>query len=505
MTPQGLLEYHQGTKHSYRSVRWGARSLDWRNQPSPLKRYRGLDVLALPAPDPTGVPCHEAVAASVRPEGDGPLTLSTISHLLFQAAGVVRTVRTPSGPLFFRTYASAGALYPIEVYLVSGDLDGLEAGVYHYAPAEHGLVRLRDGDLRGALVLGRVDPGHASLVLTAIPWRTAWKYGPRGFRHLYWDAGMMLANLLAAAAAREVSGRVLLGFVDRAVNELLAVDGRAELALCVVPLGRGTAPPAPEVRPLELQVSPIAPRPEVDPTIEAAHEALVLRSDSEVASFRAGGDPKDEPAREADASGELRRIAPATADALSGDGLEEVIRRRGSSRRQAPQPFPSGEYAAILDRALGGVPGDWSGTSPAAFVIANALEELPPGAHRYGMDGSFEAIREGDLRTESGFVCLEQRLGADAAAVTFLMADLEGAVRSLGDRGYAAAQLEAGIAAGRMYLGAYAQCLGATGITFYDDEARRLFATAREPMLCMVMGPEGARRSIIGCRRAHSG
>ena len=80
------------------------------------------------------------------------------------------------------------------------------------------------------------------------------------------------------------------------------------------------------------------------------------------------------------------------------------------------------------------------------------------------------------------------------------MADLDAYLGALGGRGYRVAQLQAAVAAGRLYLGAYAQCLGASGITFYDDAVSEFFGARWSPMLAVVLGPEGARRSIIGCR-----
>ncbi len=497
---QALRDYHERTKHSLESVRRGGGPLDWGNVPAPLKRYTDLRSVELPGFRATGVSCHAAVAASAELHGERDPNLETLSHLLFHAAGVLQTVTGPAGPLYFRTYASAGALYPIEVYVVSGGLDGLETGVHHYAPAEHALTTLRSGDFRGNLGLRDEDPGAATLLLTAIPRRTAWKYGPRGFRHLYWDAGMMLANLLAAAAAQEVRARVFLGFVDEEANDLVDVDGVTEFALCGVALGRGGSPPARGVERLNLRTEPIASRPEPDPMIDGAHRALVLESEEDLAAFRsrsvsgrsAAGAVEEAPARPVD---------PLHAAAWSTDTLEEVVMRRGSSRRQTTESFPAAEYAAILYAALAGVPADWKSGSPTPFVVANDLDGLVAGAYRYSAGGAFESVREGDLRRKAAFVCLDQRLAADAATVTFLMADLDGALGTLGDRGYAAAQLEAAIVAGRIYLGAYAQCLGASGITFYDDEARRVFNSELEPMLAVVAGPEGGRRSIIRCRQ----
>jgi SagB-type dehydrogenase family enzyme len=439
------------------------------------------------------------VAGSANPEGEAPLGLEGLSHLLFHAAGISRTVRSDYGEFHFRTYACAGALYPVEVYVVAGEVNGLAPGVYHYAPLEHGLVPLREGDFRGSTGLAGESPGAATAILTGIPWRTAWKYAARGFRHLYWDAGMMLANLLASASALGVRARVHLGFVDRAANDVVGVDGDTEFALCAVAIGQGGEPGPVEVSPLDVDVEPVSPRPQRDPAIEEAHRATELASEEDVRAFR-------EHLAEASQRQDEHLFPPVTSlppEALSRDPIEDVVRRRGSSRVLARESMPASELAAILDRALLGVPGDWlrGGRSVRALVMAAALEGLPSGIHDYDPGGRFGLRREGMFRAEAGYLCLEQRLGADAAAVTFLLADLDQLLGALGGRGYPAAQLEAAIVAGRIYLGAYSQCLGTTGITFYDDDIRLFLETELEPMLVMVSGPEGRRAAIQRCRQ----
>jgi SagB-type dehydrogenase family enzyme len=413
---------------------------------------------------------------------------------LAQAAGVSRTVRTPLGRFHFRTHASAGALYPVEAYVVAGEVAGLPAGVYHYAPLDHALTSLRSGEVRGILGLAGADPGAAVIVLTGIPWRTAWKYTARGFRHLYWDAGMMLANLLATAAALDLPARTVLGFVDSNLETLLGLDGRTEFPVCLVTMGKGSTQQQVEVEPIAPRVDPVSPQPLADPEIERARQALRLDSEAEVRTFReAKTDGRSQ-------TGSVVSVESLAEDLMSQDGLEEVIRRRGSSRRLAGELFPAAEYAAILDAATAGFPSDWAPVGIRPFVIASALEGLTTGVYEHLGEGRFRPVREGRFRPQAGHLCLDQRLGADAAAVTFFMADLRGALSRLGGRGYAAAQLEAAVIAGRMYLGAYAQCLGASGITFYDDEVRAFLETDAEPMLVVVMGPEGQRRSIRRCR-----
>jgi SagB-type dehydrogenase family enzyme len=233
--------YHERTKHSWRSVRSQTGPLDWANQPLPFKVYPTLQ----PIPLPVDLPERELPAARglVGPasEAGGPLDLRELARLLFFSCGVTRPLRRGGRWLHFRAAPSAGALYPVEVYVVCADLPALAAGVYHFAPAEFALRRLRAGDFRSALADAAAQPvagqAPATLVLTGIPWRTTWKYRARGYRHLYWDAGAILANVLALAEAAATPARVLAGFADAAVARLLDLGDPDELPLTVVPLG----------------------------------------------------------------------------------------------------------------------------------------------------------------------------------------------------------------------------------------------------------------------------
>ena len=132
------------------------------------------------------------------------------------------------------------------------------------------------------------------------------------------------------------------------------------------------------------------------------------------------------------------------------------------------------------------------------YLIANALKGMEPGAYRFTPPGRFQLLGRGDFRARAGYLCLEQALGARAAATHFFCAGLDPALAALGNRGYRAAQLEAGIRAGRLYLGAYAQGLGATGLTFYDDEVTEFLApgTDESPMLCVAVGVDVRRPKL---------
>lgn len=475
------LRYHQITKHSPKSVRAGSHRIDWMDQPDPFKRYLALDPIPLPhRASNTGFPATEAVAGRVGRRR--PLDLPELTRLLVLAAGVRRIRPQPDGkPVHLRTYASAGALYPIEVYVACAGIDGLEPGLYHYNPLEDSLRRLRPGDHRPYLVRaagGRPTLGNApvTVILTGIPWRTNWKYRARGYRHLYWDSGMIVANLLGLCAGGGHLSEVVLGFVDSELDALVGVDGHSEMSICMVPVGYGEV----SETPVEPAGSPAVPidhavgklsfrQREYDEVIEA-HLQTRLRSPAEAGLWQQEPYPNAAP-----------RPAP-----LSFDGIEKVIRRRGSRGAFQPLPIPKDELEGIIALATHDLACDWGLGLTQVGVIVNDVEGMEPGAYSavYGM----QQIAFGDLREKARFLCLEQDLGADAAATLFLLTDLAHAASTLGARSYRAAQLNAGIVGGRIYLCACACGIGATGLTFYDDEVRSLFQTEAEPMLVVALG-----------------
>jgi SagB-type dehydrogenase family enzyme len=143
------------------------------------------------------------------------------------------------------------------------------------------------------------------------------------------------------------------------------------------------------------------------------------------------------------------------------------------------------QLSTILDRATRGVPADFlnpmGSQLNSIYLIVHAVEGLESGAYVFHRDrGVLECLKRGDFRNEAGYLGLEQQLPADAAVDIFFLADLRPILDRFGNRGYRAVQLEAGVLGGRIYLAAYAQRLGATGLTFYDDDVTRFFSPHAE-------------------------
>ena len=176
--------------------------------------------------------------------------------------------------------------------------------------------------------------------------------------------------------------------------------------------------------------------------------------------------------------------------------MGRVILERGSTRRFARTSIPFSKFSKALMVAATPVAADFlPGGQPSlldTYIIANGVEDLASGSYFYSPDGKgLESLRVGDLRQEAGHLCFEQALGADASAVFYFMADLDKILARYGDRGYRAAQLEAGILGGRVYLCAHALGLGASGMTFYDNDVTEFFsphAAGKSLMFLVALG-----------------
>jgi SagB-type dehydrogenase family enzyme len=175
---------------------------------------------------------------SVREYLQEPLELNEISQLLWAAQGITR----PGG---YRTAPSAGALYPLEIYVVAGNVNDLPDGIYHYQPQGHELIKMIEGDHRSALsvaAIGQdsVKDAAAVLVVSAVPERTTVKYGNRGIRYVQMEVGSVAQNVYLQSVPLNL-GTVFIGaFYDEEVQQVLNLDD-GEVPLCLMPIGRPRA------------------------------------------------------------------------------------------------------------------------------------------------------------------------------------------------------------------------------------------------------------------------
>jgi SagB-type dehydrogenase family enzyme len=492
-------DYHEATKHSEISIRTSGHYLDWENRPAPFKAYVDLPRIPLPRhfPHPdadalTSIAGRNPVGFTVR------FGLPELAELLFFTAGITRKLRIGGEFHYMRAASATGALYPIEVYVVTGSLPALEAGVYHFDPLGFSLSKIRSGDYRPTLA-GVSDESvlasPATVVFASLAWKNAWKYQARSYRHWYWDAGVMIANLLSTSNAMRARTKIITGFIDMEVNRLLALEKNKESTVALAPVAIGalgnkgaTHVPVPDLSP---KISALSSSETEYPEIWRMHHASSLQNRNALESWTRNKPSRSQPGKV------VGRLFPLSSTDQTGNRpLSQVILQRGSTRRFAREPVTFSQLSIILKTSMTPLPVDYSdgGVLIDAYFVANLVEGIPSGSYvcRPERDSVelLQPLKE-DSRRASAYLTLEQPLFGDGSVVFFLMADLEEFLGKLGNRGYRAAQLEGGIIGGRIYLSSYALGLGASGSTFYDDAVTEFFsphAKGKSAMIVVAVG-----------------
>jgi len=222
--------YQEETKYTRESLEGGM--LDWENKPEPYKEYPDSKQVELPPFD--GIKTTDIMEAikkrkSIHHYSGKPLSLEELSYLLWASGGIQRVERGNA----FRTAPSAGALYPIETYVLVDAVDGVTPGAYHYSVRTHRLEELRTGHLGHDIVLAALNQkmcieAAAIFIWTAVFRRSKWKYKERAYRYIYLDAGHIAGNLTLAATAAGLGTCQIGAIFDDEVNAIIGVDGKEE-------------------------------------------------------------------------------------------------------------------------------------------------------------------------------------------------------------------------------------------------------------------------------------
>ncbi|MDI6704353.1 MAG: SagB/ThcOx family dehydrogenase, partial [bacterium] len=213
----------------------------FKHQPPLYKRYEKAKEIKLPIPDFRGICLEEAIKRrrSIRDYRNEPLSIKELSQLLFASQGI--TGYYGNQPL--RAAPSAGALYPFEIYLIVNQVEGIDRGIYHYSVLDHSLELVKLGDYRSkstkcCLNQDVVGKSAVTFVLTAIFRRTTYKYGERGYRYVYIEAGHISQNISLQAVSLGLGSVCIGAFYDDKLNNLLEIDGQKEAAIYVHAVGK---------------------------------------------------------------------------------------------------------------------------------------------------------------------------------------------------------------------------------------------------------------------------
>ena len=225
----------------YQRDKMSGKSLDWASQPKIYKDYPDCQTISLPDITPlSDTILHDALKnrKSIRKYQNKSISKEVLSYLLWSSTGISRK---ESG-YEFRTAPSAGALYPIETYLVINNVEEINPGVYHYNIQNHYLELLKEGDYAVEtthVALGQKMCAEAPVVFiwTAIFERMKWKYDQRAYRYVYLDAGHIAENLALTATSLELGSCQIGALYDDEVNQIIDVDGTEESVIYMSVVG----------------------------------------------------------------------------------------------------------------------------------------------------------------------------------------------------------------------------------------------------------------------------
>jgi SagB-type dehydrogenase family enzyme len=439
-----------------------------------------------------------------------PQDLKTLSTWLYMAYGMVKLAK-PGQPQWTRTCPSLEATYPCEIYVAAFAIEGLEPGFYHFSAREFALRRLRGGPetlamiTRGRPDLEFVKQSPGALLISTVFSRSAWRFGPRGYRSALIDAGHLVGNAVAVATALGVQTMTRLRMPDAASRELIGLDpqtqpGHEEAVQAMIVWATQAASPLP----LPTGELPKLDLPPIDrgaggaampghASILATHQDCVapgfvirdvrppmteltpLPPDMPVAQFPDLEDPPHgRPVREVELQGaQAVELGQRT---VARDLFLEMNRlaHRGGSFFPV---FPGGPYVGLVR----------------PFWIIHDVTGIDSGVWYYHPPAdSWTMLNHGDFRMEAMYLGGESQLCHDAAAVCVMFANLRLLLLKGGPDLYRLAHLEAGIIAQRLYMSATSLDLACCSIgSFYDEEIRRFLATDKtgwEPIHMVALG-----------------
>jgi SagB-type dehydrogenase family enzyme len=487
--------YHERTKYDPETIASKNKGLDWQRQPVPFKEYKigtNFDLKPYLKEDP-----HAFT--------DEPgKTWQRLSRLLFCSYGL--TARMPTmPPMYLRAAPSAGGLYPAEVYLLSRGTPVLPRGLYNYQCRTHSLVHFWESEVWAVLqdacfwhpVLGSTD---IAIAITAVFYRSAWRYEDRAYRRIFLDTGHLLGNIELASALTDYRPHLIGGFSDQILNKLLYLDPEQEGAIAVVPLAdqlnvRQKLPPAPTVLPsTTLNHYPEVPDGEL---LGYLHRATQIE---DMGNWELETEHSGELEREKELEDKYNfpfcsKVSTATtpidwteatSEGFPLEALENTILRRRSTRAYNGANLTLDELKAILDftyqphhyidQGLDSSPDYFDLSLIETFVAVSGVTDLEEGCYYYAPKAQeLRQIRFKNFRRELHYLCLGQELGRDAGAIVFHTADLKKAVAKAGDRAYRYLHMDAGHLGQRLNLAAIHLGLGVSGIAgFFDDQVNEV-------------------------------
>ena len=476
--------YHQRTKYAPETIRAQAKPLDFTQQPQPYKVY-GLG--------------HEIDLKPHLEVTDAQNPWLRLSRLLIDSYGLTaKLVQVGGEPFYLRAAPSAGGLYPAEVYLVARGNSQLEAGIYNYQARTHSLWRYWEEHLWSELQAAcfwhpALETTQLALVVTAVFYRSAWRYQDRAYRRICLDSGHLLGNISLAGSLTDYRPHLITSFADQALDKLLYLDSQQEGVMAVLPLA--------DLLAVEQNLShfmPALPAPAHTDYAKVPdgdllmhfHRATEMDSDQDVHwQTRSPASPTPQPSPDKYDFPFCLKVSIKGEPISWGEhliGLEDTLMKRRSTRQFSGESITIDELSALLDFTYQPQHYRHQGLDPdpdycdlsllQTFVVVLGVSGLEEGCYYYApASQELRQIRFKHFRSQLHYLCLGQPLGRDAAAVVFHTADLKAAIAQYGDRVYRYLHLDAGHLGQRLNLAATRIGVGVSGIAgFFDDQVNEV-------------------------------
>lgn len=471
--------------------------LDWSSQPRVFKSYQGGMSVQLPRDARQPTESISSVLASEPFESDeSHINLNRLGRILLLTHTVTAKAGVSGGEFYYRSVASAGALYPFELYMAALRVSDLKAGIYHHDVLNNGLTLLRSGtaamEITQGLGLARDNFPALVFFLTAIFFRSSWKYRDRAYRYLLLDTGHLAENLSLALRCDRLRFRFLYDFEDQAINELLAIDTHREACLAAVSVlaGGGFPKDAQGLDPAGPDLSACSR------VSDGESDYPIIREIHASSSFAPQYNKQKPPISsqfgltvyswkelpEAGESSELLSYAEAV--------LHRRSMRNFVSHEMSGHTFSALARGVCSDTHLMGIGDSSLPDCPAIGLLIGNVDGWMPGF--YLLDRERRAIglvREGFILDDMARICLDQAWLANCSVHFVFLANFDDLEETWGPRSYRYAMMQAGRLGQRIYLLATSMRIGCCGIgAFYDAEAVKLLGLTGRSRMLYLMG-----------------
>lgn len=423
-----MFWYHASTKHSYNSVRTNPNRLSWEDQPSTYKNY----------PD-----SYKKVKLDLDKEED---------NFLYHIAGLTVKRSYPSGEYYLRINPSAGALYPNELYFQVRGVEGKEDGVYHYEVSSSSLTLLQsisnDEGLEPYFCYRTAMKGYLFLV-SAIYYRSSWKYKDRAFRYCLLDAGHLLGSIEASALLKPHAVQMVYNIEREKLNRMFGFEEREWfLAGCsmAVPIH------GQEVSALEFEL------PYVNGSRTFEKNDIIEEAYTETMQFE-----------------NCKRQTRAAKFTYNTNKLKETIFTRRSQRGFNEGAITKGQFNYVMNIIHQPILSDCD-EDVSVYVVLNRVLDMPLGLYKDG-----EYVKHGDFGKHAGYLSLEQYSLSQQGAMAFFLTSKA--------KNYQALYQKAGIIGHRLYVAAQYMHIGCSGIgAYYDDEVNTFVENDEMVLYALAIG-----------------